>query len=80
MKDGLKQVIGKHISGVVVASRPSSPRQQLFLTFADGTYFEIWGDSFSCAGGVDLGGAPAAIAYATGMGAKITRLYGDAEV
>jgi hypothetical protein len=78
MKNGIKQIVGKTVSGIVVASKDGAPRQQLFLSFTDGTYFEIWGESFSCAGGVDTGSHATAVAYATGLGAKITAVYGDA--
>jgi hypothetical protein len=54
MKDGLKEIIGRQIASVVVAhSEKGSPRHQVFLVFTDGSNFELWGDSFSCCGGVD---------------------------
>lgn len=77
MKDGIREIIGKNISGVVVAQNDKSPRIQLFLTFTDGTYFEIWGDNFSCAGGIDRGGAATAAGYAQALGARITASYPD---
>ncbi len=75
MKDGIREIVGKSIAGIVVAENNRSPRVQLFLTFTDGTYFEIWGDSFSCAGGVDRGDAETAAAYARLFGARITKIY-----
>ena len=76
MKDGIGQILGRTVSGVIIAKNERrSPRYQLFLTFSDGTYFEIWGDSVACAGGIDRGGADAAIAYAESFGAHITARY-----
>lgn len=76
MKDGIREIVGKTISGVVIAqNQERSPRNQVFLTFSDGTYFEIWGDSFTCAGGVDRGTADDAIAYAKSFHAQITQKY-----
>lgn len=76
MKDGLKQTIGKQIVEVVVAAKNSGePRNQVFLIFSDGTYFEFWGHHFSCAGGVDRGSTEQAISYAERGGAEITAIY-----
>lgn len=75
MKDGLAKILGKTISGVVVASKDREPKQQVFLTFTDGTYFEFWGEQFSCAGGVDDGGIEKAVSYAEGIGATVTNVY-----
>ena len=78
MKGGPEHIVGKLITGVVVASSPNDPKNQLFLTFSDGTYFEIWGAAFSCASALDQGGAAAAIAYASKNGGKVTATYGEA--
>lgn len=78
MKRGIEHIVGKEIAGVVVASSQNDPRQQVFLTFTDGTYFEFWGQSFSCAAEVDHGGSQAAIAYACKHGGQVTALYGNA--
>jgi len=56
MKDGINEILGKTITGIVVSKKPGSPGQQVFLIFNDGTYFEFWGESFTGAGGVDAGG------------------------
>jgi hypothetical protein len=56
MKDGIQQVIGKTISGVIVAKAQGRKSQQVFLVFNDETYFEFFGDSFTGGGGVDQGG------------------------
>ena len=79
MKSGIADVVGKQISGVVVATNARSPQQQLFLMFADGTYLEIWGSSFTCAGGLDRGGSAEAIEYVLKCGGQVTAKYGEAE-
>ena len=63
VKDSLNDLIGKIISGVVVAQYPKgNPRSQIYLTFSDGTAFEFWEDEDSIvasyvamAGGLDHG-------------------------
>lgn len=37
------QIIGKTIARVTYRSNPRPPRQQVFLFFEDGTYFEVYG-------------------------------------
>ena len=59
VKDSLSDLIGKIISGVVVAQYPKgNPRSRIYLTFSDGTAFEFWEDeeSIAMAGGLDHGG------------------------
>ena len=42
-KDGVDQVVGKTVTGVVMTENEnSSPRSQLFLIFSDGTSYEFW--------------------------------------
>ena len=58
-KDSLNDLIGKIISGVVVAQYPEgNPRSRTYLTFSDGTAFEFWEDEegMAMAGGLDVGG------------------------
>ena len=65
MKDGIKEIVGKRISAVVVARKKTGPPPaQVFLVFDDNTHFEIYG-SFTGAGGLDKGGVNKAIDYAT---------------
>ncbi len=64
MKAGIGDIVGKTISGVVIAQNSVKPNQQVFLTFSDGTYFEFWGESFSCAGGISRGSVAEASTYA----------------
>lgn len=76
MKDGIKQILGKTVSSVIIAENARrSPKSQVFLVFSDGTYFEMWGDSVACAGGIDKGGPETAIAYAESIGAHVTARY-----
>ena len=59
IKDSLSQLIGKIISGVVVAQYPKgNPLSRIFLTFSDGTAFEFWEDEWNLtmADGLDSGG------------------------
>jgi hypothetical protein len=76
MKNGIRQIIGKSVSGVVLAENDErSPRTQLFLTFSDGTYLEIWGDEFTYAGAFDRGTIETASAYAKKFGSRITEIH-----
>lgn len=75
VKDGVKQIVGKQISSVVVATSDRAPRTQMFLVFADGTYFEIWGDAFTGAGGIDPGGVPEILRQVASSGGRITATY-----
>ena len=75
MKNGLKDIIGKHITAVVVAQSDRAPKQQVFLVFADGTRFELYGESFSCCSGLDR--AEGIEAYVESGTGKIERVYGD---
>jgi hypothetical protein len=71
---GLAQVVGRRISGVVVAEGPRAPRQQVFLVFDDGTRFEFWGEWFSCCSGVTKSDGLAE--YVEMVGGKIVQIYG----
>ena len=58
VKDSLSDLIGKIISGVVVAQYPDgNPRCRIYLTFTDGTAFEFWADDYGIeiAGGLEHG-------------------------
>jgi hypothetical protein len=75
MKDGVREIIGKEISAVIVVESNRSPTTQMFLVFSDNTYFEIWGNTFTGAGGIDRGGTPEVIRQITASGGKITATY-----
>ena len=75
MKDGIRETLGKRIVGVVSASNRREPKNQLFLLFDDGTFFEIWGESFSGSGGVAPGGLPEIFQMLEMSGARITQRF-----
>ena len=65
---GVRQILGKTISGIVVKENTnaySRPQSQVFLMFTDGTYYEIYGD-LSFTGGIDRGGQQEVLAYMGG--------------
>ena len=64
MKSGLKDMIGRTVAGVVIAERPLSPKVLLFLTFTDGTFYEIYGDDIHATSGVCTGSMQDAVTYA----------------
>lgn len=74
MKAGIKDILGKTIASVIVANNTNLPSHQVFLVFSDGTFFEFWGEQFSCAGGIRPGNAVRAAEYAESMGA-IVKIY-----
>jgi hypothetical protein len=57
--EGLRQLLGKTITGVVASETSGAPGTQLFLIFNDGTYFEFYSganESFTCTSGTSFGG------------------------
>ena len=43
MKEGIYEILGKRISGIIVKkAEESQPRSQLFLLFDDNTYYEMY--------------------------------------
>ena len=52
MKNGWREIIGRTVAGVIVAKSRKTPHHQVFLVFADGTSFEIYGDAVTCSSGV----------------------------
>jgi len=75
MKNGLRYVVDKRISGVVVAASDRPPRQQVFLVFADGTCFELYGESFTCCSGLD--DAAHIEGYVESNHGRFTAVYGQ---
>ena len=78
MKLGLAQIIGKEVTGAIVATNTRSPERQLFLMFSDGTYFEVWGSNFSCAGSAREGGPEDVINYIVKAGGEVAFTYDGA--
>ena len=75
MKDGLKEIVGKQIAAVVVATSDGPPRNQVFLVFADGSNFEFYGENFTCCGGLDR--TRHIERYIESGRGQITSVYGD---
>jgi hypothetical protein len=74
MKGGLKHIVGKQITGVLVAASERSPHEQVFLVFADGSDFEFWGDDFNCGAGLDR--ADGIERYVRSGKGEVVRVYG----
>lgn len=74
-KDGIGQIVGKTIKSVILSedNRKNPPLNQIFLVFADGTYFEIYGEFFTGGTGLHPGGEEAAVKYAKMFDGKITK-------
>ena len=78
MKDGIKSIIGKRISAVVVAKGDIGRVNQVFLVFADGTRFEFYGRDFTCCAGVDE--AAGVAEYVESAGGEVTKVFGVASM
>lgn len=74
VKNAIKGIVGKTISGVLVSENPRQPYTQVFLVFSDGTYYEFYG-MVNSAAGVNRGGIEEAERYAGNFGGTITK-YG----
>lgn len=72
MRNAIKCVVGKTISGVVFREGAKSPEAQVFLVFDDGTYYEIYGQSINGTAGVDKGGVEEVLAYLASFGGTVT--------
>lgn len=76
MKSGLREIVGKTISDVIVArNERGDPANQVFLVFDDGSFFEVWGAQFNCNGGVWPGGVAEPEHYVGRCGAKVVDRY-----
>lgn len=78
VKDSLSDLIGKIISGAVVAQYPKgNPRSRIFLTFSDGTAFEFWEDeeTMSMAGDLDEDGVDQIVKMLEGRKGAIVRAF-----
>jgi hypothetical protein len=70
--EGVRTMIGKTITAVIIRECfDQSPNYQLLLVFADGTYFEIYGNEFCTAHNLSKGDAQAALKYADGFGGMV---------
>ena len=77
MKSGIKQIIGKTVTGVVVADSHirNCPDRHIFITFTDGTFFEVYGENFSGASGLNTGGLPEVMDYVNHLEVSIIDIY-----
>lgn len=65
MKDGIKEIIGKRVSSVVIAhDKKSQPRHRIFLVFDNETFYEIYRKLFTCCSGVVRKAIERALEYA----------------
>jgi len=54
----IRKLVGKRISGIVVAKHDDEPpKYQVFLTFDDGTHYELYGDEINGCNDIDRGGS-----------------------
>ena len=49
MKGAFEEIIGKTISGVYCRQNENMPKTQIYLTFDDGTYMEIYSNNLMSA-------------------------------
>ena len=62
-REAFKGVVGKRILEVVVAQHHDSPRNQVFLIFDDGTYYELYGADIQPSKNIRDGGLDEVRAY-----------------
>jgi hypothetical protein len=43
LREGISEIVGKRITGLVAKKQGKTPRTQLFLMFDDDTYIELYG-------------------------------------
>ncbi len=65
-RGAFEKMIGKRIKGVVVKESSDVPQAQVFLLFADDTYFEFYGNSISGCNDIDHGGLETVKNYMAG--------------
>lgn len=76
MKSGIQEILGKTIVSVLATQNDNEPGNQVFLSFSDGTWFEIYGRHITCAGGVCRGTDITAKDYAVNrMAAEVIAEY-----
>lgn len=74
VKDGVRELVGRTVTNVVVAENTRQPYTQVFLVLDDGTYYEFYG-TVNSASGARLGSADDAERYARMFGGVVTK-YG----
>lgn len=71
MKPEIREIIGRRIAAVYLLDGDSEPRQQLYLVFDDGTYYELYGPSIGTTAGVKRGIGRDIEAYAQSEGRRV---------
>lgn len=79
MKQAIRQIVGKRISGVIVKEGRRRPRSHLFLLFDDGTYYEMHGNIRN-ARGLAYGGPEKARVYLSETMRIVVEEYSAADV
>ncbi len=79
MKGSIRDVIGRTITGVI-AKQGDAVRQQVFLLFSDGTYFEFYStERMSYSGALSVGDANTVRSYmADGQKIVIDEVWAEA--
>jgi len=72
VRGAFDKIVGKRIKGVVIKEAYPSPDAQIFILFADNTYFEIYGGEMHGAKDVYKGGLDEVKSYMAGKGRGIT--------
>lgn len=72
VRGAFDKIVGKQIKGVVIKEAYPSPDAQIFILFADNTYFEIYGGEMHGAKDVYKGGLEEVKSYMAGKGRGIT--------
>ncbi|MDX1610591.1 MAG: hypothetical protein R3225_10760 [Halofilum sp. (in: g-proteobacteria)] len=74
-----EKIVGRTIETVIYKQNPQHPRQQVFLLFTDGTYFEIFGGEEGPIRGADRveRGDAELVEYLGQKGQKIRRFPGS---
>ena len=75
MKSNTERIIGKTITSVVVSRNDQWPQNRVFLVFSDDTYFEFYGQGFTCRDGLGIGGVRSAIDHAENMKSLEIKVY-----
>jgi hypothetical protein len=65
-EDEIRKLVGKRIDGIVVAKHDRTPKNQVFLIFNDGTYYELYGDEINGCKSIDQGGSKEVRSYLKG--------------
>jgi hypothetical protein len=79
MRTYIEKIVGKQIANVIVTKSSRRPREQVYLIFSDGTYFELFGEDISCASGIDIGDVDAVVKLVQRHGCEEIMVYPEPE-